>query len=83
MPFRSQVNSSIKAEKGPTAIAVVLRHCCLSRGALRTKTLTAMRWNILQKEIAMATLNHTNLTTYNVPALKALSSLCGAVANVD
>jgi catechol-2,3-dioxygenase len=25
---------------------------------------------LLQKEIAMATLNHTNLTTYNVPALK-------------
>jgi catechol-2,3-dioxygenase len=33
-----------------------------------------MRWNILQKEIAMATLNHTNLTTYNVPALKEFFS---------
>ena len=74
MPFRSQVNSSIKVEKGPTAIAAVLQHCCLSRGAVRTKTLTAMRWNILQKEIAMATLNHTNLTTYNVPALKEFFS---------
>jgi catechol 2,3-dioxygenase-like lactoylglutathione lyase family enzyme len=52
----------------------VLRRCCLSRGALWTKTLTATRWNILKKEIAMATLNHTNLTTYNVPALKEFFS---------
>jgi catechol-2,3-dioxygenase len=30
---------------------------------------TATRWKFLSREIAMATLNHTNLTTYNVPAL--------------
>jgi hypothetical protein len=47
IPFRSQVNSSIKAEKGPTAIVVVLRHCCLSRDAFVDQALTAMRWNIL------------------------------------
>jgi catechol-2,3-dioxygenase len=30
---------------------------------------TATRWKFLSREIAMATLNHTNLTTYHVPAL--------------
>jgi catechol 2,3-dioxygenase-like lactoylglutathione lyase family enzyme len=31
--------------------------------------MTAARWNSLQQEIAMATLNHANLTTYRVPEL--------------
>jgi hypothetical protein len=33
MPIRSLVSSCIIAEKGPTAIALVPRHCCLSCGA--------------------------------------------------
>ena len=40
MPIRSLVNSSVTVEKGPTAIAVVPRHCCLSRGAFRSEPLT-------------------------------------------
>jgi catechol 2,3-dioxygenase-like lactoylglutathione lyase family enzyme len=70
MLFRRKVISCITAEKGPTAIAAVLRHCCPSLGAFWPETLTAMRWNFLYQEIAMATLNHTNLTTYDVSALK-------------
>jgi hypothetical protein len=41
MPVRSLVNSSVTAEKGPTAIAVVPRHRCLSRGAFRCEPLTS------------------------------------------
>ena len=48
----------------------VLRHCCLSRGVFAVKTSDCHAMELSLKEIAMATLNHTNLTTYNVPALK-------------
>src|ERR1700721_3973273 len=41
MPIRGSVNSCVTAEKGPTAIAVVPRHCCLSRGAFRSEPLTS------------------------------------------
>jgi catechol 2,3-dioxygenase-like lactoylglutathione lyase family enzyme len=48
----------------------VLRHCSLSRGAFRHKAQEPRDGTFYNKEIAMATLNHTNLTTYNVPDLK-------------
>jgi hypothetical protein len=37
-PQSSQLR--VSAEEGPTAIAVVPRHCCLSRGAFRSELLT-------------------------------------------
>ena len=57
------------AEEGPTAIVAVLRLCCLSRGAFRLMPLASHAMELLYQEIAMTTLNHTNLTTYDVPAL--------------
>jgi catechol 2,3-dioxygenase-like lactoylglutathione lyase family enzyme len=48
----------------------VLWHCCRRVACFGSEPPTPTRPNFSLEEIAMATLNHTNLTTYNVPALK-------------